>query len=497
MGYLASRSNSAVGASPNKARLPSLKQLSDRLGAPAAAASPSDKAPAAALSEITTNVPAPAASPSATPSRLKLPASAISRAHLTGAPSVRDDAARASSPDSSARSDKKEGASAAASDTEGKDAGDIGEVRMRVGRGLGVGLPGASSVAPETPVKKAAAATAKDGIPTTVVTVATPDKGSGSASAKTSSAPSQAAIDAVRERGEHPLAHSWALKYDSKTYKPDSATAPKPGEFLDEWEATLLNVGTFDSVEGFARLMNNIRLPGKLPKGANYHLFKDGIRPLWEDPANLNGGKWVLLFRNNPVAFDAAWANLVMGLVGEITDTDDQVCGIVASARPKLDRIQVWTRGRDDAVAINALGARILEAMALDSREQEAVSMEFQFNSKDTAPVGGKFMRILSSQRSFTTAPTGTDSRPRSARVPSSPLATPGGFSNMAPPPVPSLPGSPSATATPMRRTGSATSGGVGNPFAGPMGSAVSSAPRRLVSTPALQDYPPSPRPGA
>lgn len=130
-----------------------------------------------------------------------------------------------------------------------------------------------------------------------------------------------------------------------------------------------------------------------------------------------------------------------------------------------------------------------------DSHLPDAV----QFNAKDTTPAGGKFMRILSSQRSFTTAPAGTESRPRSARVPSSPLATPGGFSNMGPPPVPPLPlpGSPSQQATPMRRTGSATSGGVGgNPFAGPMGAAVNT-PRRLVSTPALDSYPSSPRPGA
>lgn len=46
------------------------------------------------------------------------------------------------------------------------------------------------------------------------------------------------------------------------------------------WEASLLTVGAFDTVQAFARLMNNIREPGRLNKGANYHLFKDGIRPV-------------------------------------------------------------------------------------------------------------------------------------------------------------------------------------------------------------------------
>lgn len=46
------------------------------------------------------------------------------------------------------------------------------------------------------------------------------------------------------------------------------------------WEASLLTVGEFNTVQSFARLMNNIRTPARLAKGANYHLFKDGIRPV-------------------------------------------------------------------------------------------------------------------------------------------------------------------------------------------------------------------------
>lgn len=33
--------------------------------------------------------------------------------------------------------------------------------------------------------------------------------------------------------------------------------------------------------------------PGDLPPQTDLHLFKSGIRPMWEDPANTRGGKWV------------------------------------------------------------------------------------------------------------------------------------------------------------------------------------------------------------
>jgi translation initiation factor 4E len=84
--------------------------------------------------------------------------------------------------------------------------------------------------------------------------------------------------------------------------------------------------------------------------------------------------------RNAPHLMDFAWANLVMGLVGNVLDPDDQVCGIVASSRPKIDRVQLWTRSRSDADAesLSALGKRIVECMGLDPVEQGCMSLEFQ-----------------------------------------------------------------------------------------------------------------------
>jgi translation initiation factor 4E len=83
------------------------------------------------------------------------------------------------------------------------------------------------------------------------------------------------------------------MYFDSKTYQPPSSEAAKDGKvLLDHWEASLLKVGDIDTVsdallsfrseqvESFCRHFNNIRLPSRLNKGANYHLFKKGIRPV-------------------------------------------------------------------------------------------------------------------------------------------------------------------------------------------------------------------------
>jgi len=68
-------------------------------------------------------------------------------------------------------------------------------------------------------------------------------------------------------------------------------------------------------VEMFWRYFNNMTKPTQVRVNANYHLFKDSIKPMWEDPANAKGGKWVITMkhdRNNMDFLDVLWQNLVI-----------------------------------------------------------------------------------------------------------------------------------------------------------------------------------------
>ncbi|MFX4036859.1 eukaryotic translation initiation factor 4E, partial [Streptococcus suis] len=44
----------------------------------------------------------------------------------------------------------------------------------------------------------------------------------------------------------------------------------------------------------------------------------EGIRPLWEDSANCNGGKWIIRFKK--VVSGRFWEDLVLALVGDQLD---------------------------------------------------------------------------------------------------------------------------------------------------------------------------------
>jgi len=115
---------------------------------------------------------------------------------------------------------------------------------------------------------------------------------------------------------------------------------------------------SFDSVEEFWGLYNNIIPPSQLPQKANYYLFKEGIIPAWEDEANKNGGKWSIQLprdknRNN---VDKMWLYTMLAAIGETFDPSpvlsdgngkavkSLITGVIVSTRPQFYRLSIWTR---------------------------------------------------------------------------------------------------------------------------------------------------------
>lgn len=85
-------------------------------------------------------------------------------------------------------------------------------------------------------------------------------------------------------------------------------------------------------------------------------LFKKGIEPRWEDPANATGSEFVSSGYFPSDIFDAFWENLVLGLIGESMDEADAICGCrvvdqTRKATPKPTyKIELWMRTAEDAV---------------------------------------------------------------------------------------------------------------------------------------------------
>ena len=64
-------------------------------------------------------------------------------------------------------------------------------------------------------------------------------------------------------------------------------------------------------------LYNNIKPPSWLGPGTDFHLFKEGVEPKWEDPTCEFGGKWTVLIPKSPISkqvLDTYWLNAVSNL---------------------------------------------------------------------------------------------------------------------------------------------------------------------------------------
>lgn len=60
----------------------------------------------------------------------------------------------------------------------------------------------------------------------------------------------------------------------------------------------------------FCSLYDQIFKPSKLPNNADFHLFKAGVEPKWEDPECANGGKWTVT-SSRKANLDTMWLETV------------------------------------------------------------------------------------------------------------------------------------------------------------------------------------------
>ena len=93
-------------------------------------------------------------------------------------------------------------------------------------------------------------------------------------------------------------------------------------------------------MEGFWVCYFHFARVSSMPNPTNLHFFKESIQPLWEDPGNRSGGKWII--RMNKAVSGRFWEDLVLALVGDQLDYGDDVCGIMLSVHFGEDILSVW-----------------------------------------------------------------------------------------------------------------------------------------------------------
>ncbi|ODH52780.1 hypothetical protein GX48_00974 [Paracoccidioides brasiliensis] len=130
---------------------------------------------------------------------------------------------------------------------------------------------------------------------------------------------------------EHPIRSTWIVWYRPPTPK------------YSDYEKSTIALASISSVESFWAVYSHLKRPSLLPAVSDYHIFKKGIRPVWEDEANRRGGKWIIRLKKGVA--DRYWEDLLLAMVGDqFAEASEEVCGAVLSVRSGEDVLSVWTR---------------------------------------------------------------------------------------------------------------------------------------------------------
>jgi len=212
---------------------------------------------------------------------------------------------------------------------------------------------------------------------------------------------------------KHPLYSPWTLWFDSPATKgrnmpqtpvssfPQTPLPQTPGSSVAHgWMEDIKRVISFDSVEEFWGLYNNIVPPSLLPQKANYYLFKEGIIPAWEDEANKNGGKWSIQLpkdKNRPNV-DKMWLYTMLAAIGETFDPyltsgeevspQSLITGVIVSTRPQFYRISIWTRlAPSMSSAEDAADIKLRERVETIGKHFKTTVLGFNEGAKLAAPL--------------------------------------------------------------------------------------------------------------
>ena len=226
----------------------------------------------------------------------------------------------------------------------------------------------------------------------------------------------------------HPLPHPWVLYFDHR-----SGNA-KPSASSASYESSLLPVATVSSAESWWSYFNHLLLPSQLDGNSNYHLFRKGVRPVWEDRGNEKGGKWVIKWTGGGGGgkggaeaaaaggrerVDVYWLRVVLGVIGESMgeggdDVEEaggggggaegedgaaaaavgvsaDINGVVVSRRRNGDRLAVWNRSREEG-KIRKLGESLRRLVIGDGGAAAGAGISLSYDlHEDSLKAGSSY----------------------------------------------------------------------------------------------------------
>ncbi|XP_034106158.1 eukaryotic translation initiation factor 4E1 [Drosophila sulfurigaster albostrigata] len=182
--------------------------------------------------------------------------------------------------------------------------------------------------------------------------------------ANNKSVPEQQNEQTYKIEYKHPLEHVWTLWY-------------LENDRTKHWRDMLNEITQIDSIETFWSLYYTIKTPSELKVNCDYYMFKQGIQPMWEDEANIKGGRWLFTMgKSSKDALDRVWLDILLMMVGESFEYASDICGAVVNIRGKSNKISVWTANHTNELAVLEIGFKLKTLLHLQSH-----NLQYQLHS--------------------------------------------------------------------------------------------------------------------
>lgn len=188
--------------------------------------------------------------------------------------------------------------------------------------------------------------------------------------------PSPAEIEEMKQK-DPALRYSWVI-WEQTVQSNDSKTA--------QYSDTTHRVATFSTVKGFWKYWNHLPQPSELLDGKKFvrevgesrnvvdalMVFREGIKPEWEDAANAKGGHFQFLLKPSLGGglIDEYWNNIVLGMVGGTIEPEEIITGVrlvdkLSTARSASVRIEVWYSGPEENEKVEQLQKNLEKCMTM------------------------------------------------------------------------------------------------------------------------------------
>ncbi|KAF8627806.1 hypothetical protein AX15_004232 [Amanita polypyramis BW_CC] len=192
----------------------------------------------------------------------------------------------------------------------------------------------------------------------------------------------------------HPLRNTWVFWFRQQR---------SPGSKTLNYEEGIKKISSFSSIESFWSLWTHLSPPSALQPTTDYLVFHSGVqRPVWEDPLNLSGGKWIIRLKKGVA--DRIWEDLVLAIIGDqfhecrsSTETPipknenegqngsdmnpapewPEICGCTISVRQNEDIISLWNRVDGDVKVREKIRDTLRKILNLNP----ATLMEYKSNN--------------------------------------------------------------------------------------------------------------------